>query len=128
MRMSRYSQTFASSQGSTAGGSMRVLNRPLESNDSNAHMNRKRTSIGSLLMSNGGSISKTAIDNLGAIARFRRQYRSNRGWLVGNKRIPSGAIAALEQKSLLREVAFNGEPTLILTEDGKRVLAEQSRR
>jgi len=79
-------------------------------------------------MANGESISKSAIDNLGAIARFRRQYRSNRGWLVGDKRIPSAAIAALEQKSLLREVAFNGEPTLILTEDGKRVLAELSRR
>ncbi len=78
-------------------------------------------------MVKGGSISKTAIDNLGAIARFRRQHRSNRGWLVGNKRIPSASIATLEQKSLLREVAFNGEPTLILTEDGKRVLEERSR-
>jgi len=79
-------------------------------------------------MVKGESISKTAVDTLNAIARFRHQRRSNRGWLVGDKRIPSAAIAALQQKSLLKEVAFSGEPTLILTDDGKRVLAEQSRR
>lgn len=71
------------------------------------------------------SVPKSSIDTLGAIARFRRQRRSSRGWLVGDRRVSSATISRLEKKSLVREVAFNGEPTLILTEVGKRLLAER---
>ena len=71
------------------------------------------------------SVPKSSIDTLGAIARFRRQRRFNRGWLVGYRRVSSATITRLEKNSLVREVAFNGEPTLILTEIGKRVLAER---
>jgi photosystem II stability/assembly factor-like uncharacterized protein len=75
-------------------------------------------------MTTYGSVSKVSMDTLSAIARFRHQHRSNRGWLVGGKRISSAVITRLEQKSLVKEVAFGGEPTLILTEDGKKLLGE----
>ena len=70
------------------------------------------------------SVPKNSLETLGAIARFRRHHRSSRGWLLGNRQVSSAAIARLEQKSLVKEVAFKGEPTLILTEVGKRLLAE----
>lgn len=76
-------------------------------------------------MTSDTCVSQRHIDALGAIARFRYQRRSSRGWLVGDRRISSAAISRLEYKSLVKEVAFSGEPTLVLTEDGKRLLAER---
>jgi hypothetical protein len=73
----------------------------------------------------GTSVSQRHIDALGAIARFRYQRRSSRGWLVGDRRISAAAISRLEHKSLVKEIAFSGEPTLVLTQDGKRLLAER---
>ena len=70
------------------------------------------------------SLPKRSIDTLGAIARFRRQRRASRGWLVGDRGVSSATITYLEKNSLVREVAFISEPTLILTEVGKRFLAE----
>lgn len=77
-------------------------------------------------MTKHGSISKSSFETLSAIARFRRQRRSSRGWLVGDRRVSSAAVARLELKSLVKEVAFSGEPTLMLTDDGRRLLAEHS--
>jgi hypothetical protein len=74
-------------------------------------------------MTTYGSVSKSLIDTLSTIARFRHQHRFSRGWLVGGKRVSSAVITRLEQKSLVKEMAFGGEPTLVLTEDGKRLLA-----
>ncbi len=79
-------------------------------------------------MTSGNSVSKRHIDALGAIARFRHQRRSSRGWLVGDRRFSSAAISRLEHKSLVKEIAFSGEPTLVLTEDGKSLLAARKPR
>jgi len=75
-------------------------------------------------MTKHGSISKSSIETLGTIARFRRQRRFSRGWLVGDRRVSSAVVDRLELKCLVKEVAFSGEPTLVLTDDGRRLLAE----
>jgi len=69
------------------------------------------------------SITKTSLDALAAIAKFRRQRRVGRVWLIGDRRVATKTIETLEQKDLLREVAFNGTPALILTDEAKTFLA-----
>ncbi len=76
-------------------------------------------------MTSDTSVSQRHVDALGAIARFRNQRRSSRGWLVSDRRFSSAAISRLEHKSFVKQIAFSGEPTLVLTEDGKRLLAER---
>jgi hypothetical protein len=67
---------------------------------------------------------RTSIDTLSAIHRYRYQRRSGRVWLVGDKRISASSVAGLERKAFVREVAFNGSPFLVLTEEGKRLIAK----
>jgi hypothetical protein len=69
------------------------------------------------------SITKTSAAALSAIARFRHQRRVGRAWIVGDRRISTSTIETLEQKDLVREVAFNGVPTLVLTDEAKTILA-----
>ncbi len=69
------------------------------------------------------SITKTSLEALAAIARFRHQRRLGRVWLIGDRRVATRTIEALEQKDLVREVAFNGTPALILTDEAKNFLA-----
>lgn len=69
------------------------------------------------------SITKTSLDALAAVAKFRRQRRAGRVWLIGDRRVATRTIETLEQKDLVREVVFNGTPTLILTDEAKTILA-----
>ena len=69
------------------------------------------------------SITKTSLEALTAIAKFRRQRRVGRAWLIGDRRVATKTIEALEQKDLIREVAFNGTPALVLTAEAKNFLA-----
>lgn len=69
------------------------------------------------------SITKTSLEALTAIARFRHQRRLGRVWLIGDRRVATRTIESLEQKDLVREVAFNGTPALILTDEAKIFLA-----
>jgi len=69
------------------------------------------------------SITKTSLEALTAIAKFRRQRRAGRVWLICDRRVATKTIEALEQKDLVREVAFNGTPALILTDEAKTFLA-----
>jgi hypothetical protein len=69
------------------------------------------------------SITKTSLDALVAIARFKHQRRVGRVWLIGDRRIATKTIERLEQKELVREVAFSGTPALILTDEAKTYLA-----
>ncbi|WP_162693004.1 hypothetical protein [Rhizobiales bacterium] len=68
-------------------------------------------------------LSKTAIRTLSAINQYRYQRRSGRVWLVGDNRISTSTVANLEQEAFVREVASNGVPRLILTDEGKRLIA-----
>lgn len=74
------------------------------------------------MAADGKQLSKTSIDTLSAISRYRYQRRSGRVWLVGNKRFAASTIADLERRSFVREVAFNGTPQLVLTAEGKRFI------
>lgn len=67
--------------------------------------------------------SRHAIRSLSAIHQYRYQRRSGRAWLVGDKRISTSTIASLEREAFVREIASNGSPRLVLTEEGKRLLA-----
>jgi len=69
------------------------------------------------------SITKTSLDVLAAIARFRHQKRLGRVWLIGDRRVATKTIERLEQQDLVREVAFGGNPALILTDEAKTFLA-----
>jgi hypothetical protein len=69
------------------------------------------------------SITKTSLDALVAIGRFKHQRRVGRVWLIGDRRITTKTIERLEQKELVREVAFSGTPALILTDEAKTYLA-----
>jgi hypothetical protein len=69
-------------------------------------------------------LSKTSINTLTAIARFRHQRRSGRVWLVGDKRISTAIIANLEAKAFVKEIALNGTPVLVLTDRGKQLVAD----
>lgn len=69
------------------------------------------------------SITKTSLDTLAAIAKFRHQRRVGRVWLIGDRRVATKTIERLEQQDLVREVAFNGTPALILTDEAKTFLA-----
>jgi hypothetical protein len=72
-------------------------------------------------------LSKTSINTLSAIHRYRHQRRSGRVWLIGDKRISASTIAGLEREAFVREVAFNGSPVLVLTDEGKRLVASVGR-
>lgn len=69
------------------------------------------------------SITKTSLNVLTAIARFRHQKRLGRVWLIGDRRVATKTIERLEQQDLIREVAFGGSPALILTDVAKSYLA-----
>ncbi|WP_105435852.1 hypothetical protein [Neorhizobium tomejilense] len=74
-------------------------------------------------MTNGSKqLSKTSIETLSAIYKYRHQRRSGRAWLVGNRRVSVATVSGLERKAFLKEVAFNGTPTLVLTDEGKRLV------
>lgn len=71
----------------------------------------------------GKKLSKNSINTLSAIGRYRHQRRLGRAWLVGDKRIAATTVAGLEREAYVREIAFNGSPYLVLTDEGKRVIA-----
>ena len=68
-------------------------------------------------------LSKNAIRTLSAINQYRYQRRCGRVWLVGDNRISTSTVANLEREAFVREVASNGVPRLILTDEGKRLIA-----
>lgn len=68
-------------------------------------------------------LSKTAIRTLSAIHQYRYQRRSGRVWLVGDDRISTSTVANLERGAFVREIASNGVPRLVLTDEGKRLIA-----
>lgn len=68
-------------------------------------------------------LSRSAIRSLSAIQQYRYQRRSGRVWLVGDKRISTSTVASLEREAFVREIASNGAPRLVLTDEGKRVVA-----
>ncbi|MDR6101718.1 hypothetical protein QE369_001896 [Agrobacterium larrymoorei] len=81
--------------------------------------------MGEVMMTSGEKqLSKTAIRTLSAIHQYRYQRRSGRVWLVGDKRISTSTVANLEKKSFVREIATNGSPRLVLTDEGKRFVAK----
>jgi hypothetical protein len=43
--------------------------------------------------------------------------------LVGDKRIAASTVAGLERNAYVREIAVNGSPYLVLTDEGKRLVA-----
>lgn len=71
--------------------------------------------------------SRASINTLAAINRYRHQRRLGRVWLVGDKRIAASTVAGLERAAYVREIAFNGSPHLVLTEEGRRVVADGNR-
>jgi hypothetical protein len=76
------------------------------------------------MMTNDGKyLSKTSLDTLSAISSYRRQFRSGRVWLVGDRRISIATIAGLERRAFVKEIARNGTPALILTDAGKRLVS-----
>jgi hypothetical protein len=83
---------------------------------------RKRIGV---MKTKATSITKTSLEALTAIAKLRRQRRVGRIWLIGDRRVATKTIEALEQKNLVREVAFNGTPALILTDGAKTFLAAE---
>jgi len=85
-------------------------------------VNIARKRIGTM-KADATSITKTSLEALTAIAKFRRQRRVGRAWLIGDRRVATKTIEALEQKDLIREVAFNGTPALVLTAEAKNFLA-----
>ncbi len=68
-------------------------------------------------------LSKTAIRSLSVIHQYRYQRRSGRVWLVGDNRISTSTVAKLERVAFVREIASNGVPRLVLTDEGKRLIA-----
>lgn len=78
------------------------------------------------MTSDGKQLSKTAVGTLSAIHQYRHQRRLGRGWLVGDKRISTSTVANLEKEAFVRETATNGFPRLVLTDEGKRLVARSS--
>lgn len=76
-----------------------------------------------MMKADATSITKTSLEALTAIAKFRRQRRVGRAWLIGDRRVATKTIEALERGDLIREVAFNGTPALVLTDEAKIFLA-----
>lgn len=75
------------------------------------------------MTSDGKQLSKTAVGTVSAIHPYRHQRRSGRGGLVGDKRISISTVASLERAACVREIASNGLPRLVLTDEGKRLVA-----
>lgn len=67
-------------------------------------------------------LSRSAIRSLSAIHQYRYQRRSGRVWLVGDKRISTSTVASLEREAFVREIASNGAPRLVLTDEGALLL------
>ncbi|KQQ38806.1 hypothetical protein ASG19_07290 [Rhizobium sp. Leaf306] len=61
---------------------------------------------------------------MSAIARYRHQRRSGRVWLIGDRRVSNATVASLERGAFLREIAVNGNPVLVITDQGKQVIAD----
>lgn len=76
-----------------------------------------------MMTSGEKQLSKTAVRTLSAIHQYRYQRRSGRVWLVGDKRISTSTVATLEREAFIREIAVNGSPCLVLTDEGKRLVA-----
>lgn len=70
--------------------------------------------------------SRASVDILSAINRYRHQRRLGRAWLVGDKRIAASTVAGLERDAYVREIAFNGSPYLVLTDEGKRLVGARA--
>lgn len=68
-------------------------------------------------------ISKSSMQALAAISHFRHQRRLANSWVVGDRRLSSATVAKLEHKNLVRELAFKGEPALVLTDEAKVMLS-----
>lgn len=75
-----------------------------------------------MMTSGEKQLSKTAVRTLSAIHQYRRQRRSGRVWLVGDKRISTSTVATLERQVFIREIAVNGSTSLVLTDEGKRLV------
>jgi len=71
--------------------------------------------------------SRASIDTLSAINRYRHQRRYSGVWLVGDRRIAASTVAGLEKEAYVREIAFNGSPYLVLTDEGKRLVEGRER-
>ena len=76
-----------------------------------------------MMTSGEKQLSKTAVRTLSAIHQYRRKRRSGRVWLVGDKRISTSTVATLEREAFIREIAVNGSTSLVLTDEGKRLVA-----
>ncbi len=68
-------------------------------------------------------ISKSSMQALAAISHFRHQRRLANSWVVGDRRLSSATVAKLAQNNLIRELAFKGEPALVLTDEAKAILS-----
>ena len=68
-------------------------------------------------------ITKSSMEALAAISHFRHQRRLANSWVVGDRRLSSATVAKLERKNLVRELAFKGEPALVLADEAKAILA-----
>ncbi|XAZ25992.1 hypothetical protein LVY75_34970 (plasmid) [Sinorhizobium sp. B11] len=68
------------------------------------------------------SLSRAKLDALRAIARYRRQRRVGKGWIVGDKRLSASLIARLEADTMVKEISLSGTPVLVVTEGGRHEL------
>lgn len=69
--------------------------------------------------------SKTSIDALSAISRYRHQRRSGRVWVIGGRRISTTTVASLEKRAYVKEIALHGTPLLVLTDEGRRLVSSR---
>lgn len=65
------------------------------------------------------SLTRAQQEALKAIAFFRRQRKSGKTWLIGDRRISEKIIERLVQLQLVEESSVRGEPVLLLTIAGQ---------
>lgn len=73
------------------------------------------------------TLSRAKLDALRAIARYRRQRRVGKGWIVGDKRLSASLIGRLEADAMVKEISLSGTPVLVVTEGGRHELRSGSR-
>lgn len=73
------------------------------------------------------ALSRAKLDALRAIARYRRQRRVGKGWIVGDKRLSASLIGRLEADAMVKEISLSGTPVLVVTEGGRHELRSGSR-
>jgi len=73
------------------------------------------------------TLSRAKLDALRAIARYRRQRRVGKGWIVGDKRLSASLIGRLEADAMVKEISLSGTPVLVVTDGGRHELRFGSR-